>query len=161
MVKTGIHEEGILEQSKNVVLRVYCALVGLANHAQLVLSLLFRLFLAKVFWAAGMSKIASWSSTLDLFAYEYSVPVVPPVLAAYLATGAELIFPVLLVLGLATRFSALGLFVLNAVAAISYPDISPAGINDHYFWGAMLLTLIFYGPGKASVDHFLARRFCT
>lgn len=132
--------------------------ISLVNHAQSGLALLFRLAMAQVFWAAGMTKIASWSTTLDLFAWEYAVPLIPAVPAAYLATGAELLFPVLLVLGLGTRFAAGGLFILNAVAAISYPDISSAGINDHYFWGAVLLTLFFYGPGKLSADYFIDRK---
>ena len=133
--------------------------IRLVNHAQDGVAIVFRLAMAQVFWAAGMSKIASWSTTLDLFAYEYAVPVLSPVFAAYLATGAELLFPVLLVLGFGTRFAAAGLFILNVVAAISYPDISPAGMNDHYFWGAVLLTLFVYGPGRLSVDHFIARKW--
>lgn len=133
--------------------------ISIINHAQNGLALVFRLLMAKVFWAAGMSKIASWSSTLDLFAYEYAVPLIPSALAAYLATGAELLFPILLLLGLGTRVAAGGLFILNAVAAISYPDISAAGINDHYYWGAVLAAIFFYGPGKLSIDHFLARKF--
>ena len=133
--------------------------IRIINHAQDGLAIVFRLAMAQVFWAAGMSKIASWSSTLDLFAYEYAVPLIPSTLAAYMATGAELLFPVLLVIGLGTRVAAGGLFILNAVAAISYPDISPAGINDHYFWGAVLLSLFFYGPGRLSLDHFIARKW--
>ena len=133
--------------------------IRIVNQAQDGLAVVFRLAMAQVFWAAGMSKIASWSSTLDLFAYEYAVPLIPSTLAAYMATGAELLFPVLLVIGLGTRVAAGGLFILNAVAAISYPDISPAGINDHYFWGAVLLSLFFYGPGRLSLDHFIARKW--
>lgn len=133
--------------------------IHVVNQAQDGLAVVFRLAMAQVFWAAGMSKIASWSSTLDLFAYEYAVPLIPSTLAAYMATGAELLFPVLLVVGLGTRVAAGGLFILNAVAAISYPDISPAGINDHYFWGAVLLSLFFYGPGRLSLDHFVARKW--
>lgn len=133
--------------------------IHVVNQAQDGLAVVFRLAMAQVFWAAGMSKIASWSSTLDLFAYEYAVPLIPSTLAAYMATGAELLFPVLLVVGLGTRVAAGGLFILNAVAAISYPDISPAGINDHYFWGAVLLSLFFYGPGRLSLDHFVVRKW--
>ena len=79
-----------------------------------------RLFVASVFFKAGLTKIASWSTTLTLFEYEYAVPLLPPELAAWLATAAELTLPVLLVLGLGTRLSALALFVFNAVAVISW-----------------------------------------
>ncbi len=133
--------------------------IHLLNHGQSVLALLFRFYLANVFFSSGLTKIQSWNSTLELFAYEYAVPLIPSELAAYMATGAELLLPVLLVFGLGARFSAAGLFVLNFVAAISYPDISPAGMKDHYLWGVMCLSLFFYGPGKAAVDHFVAKRY--
>ncbi len=130
------------------------------NYSQDLLNLVFRLYLAKVFFMAGWTKVSgSWESTLMLFEYEYAVPLIPPVAAAYMATFAELLFPVLLVLGFGGRFSAAALFILNYVAAISYPDISPAGINDHYFWGAMLLVLMAYGPGKLSLDYCLQRSY--
>lgn len=137
----------------------YWQLTQWVNDTQEVLSLVFRLYLAKVFFMAGWTKIASWETTLMLFEYEYSVPALAPALAAYLATFAELFFPLLLVLGLAGRFSAVALFILNFVAAISYPDISPAGINDHYFWGAMLLVITMFGPGKVSLDYWIQQRF--
>ena len=81
----------------------YWQLTQWVNDTQEVLSLVFRLYLAKVFFMAGWTKIASWETTLMLFEYEYSVPVLAPALAAYLATFAELFFPLLLVLGLAGR----------------------------------------------------------
>jgi putative oxidoreductase len=121
--------------------------------------LAFRLYLAKVFFYAGLSKIANMESTLMLFEYEYSVPLIPFDVAAYLSTFVELVFPVLLVIGLSGRLSAGVLFVLNIVAAISYPDISPGGLNDHYFWGSMLLVLVMFGPGKLSIDAWIRQRF--
>lgn len=145
----------------HVLANVYLMLTRWVDHTQPLLNLAFRLYLANVFFKAGLTKIKTWDSTLMLFEYEYAVPVLRFDVAAYLATGAELLLPVLLVLGLAGRASAVGLFVLNVVAAISYPDISPAGINDHYFWGAMLLILTVYGPGKISVDAWLQQRFFT
>ena len=121
--------------------------------------LAIRIWVAKVFWQAGWQKIQSWDSTLALFEYEYEVPFLSPELAAWLGTGVELAMPVLLVLGLGGRLSAVILFVLNIVAAISYPDISIAGMKDHYLWGVMLLLVVFHGPGKLSIDHFIRKHY--
>ena len=124
-----------------------------------VLDLGIRLYVAWVFWRSGNVKIQSWSSTLELFKWEYDVPIFPPELAAYLATGIELVMPVLLLIGLASRPAALILFVLNWFAAISYPNISIGGMKDHYLWGLMLLITVFHGPGKLSVDYWLRQRW--
>jgi len=124
-----------------------------------IFDLAIRLWVANVFWKSGLTKIKSWDSTLMLFEYEYSVPLLQTNVAAFLATGAELLFPVLLLLGLASRFSALSLFILNYVALISYPDVSDAGIKDHMLWGTMLAVIFFHGPGLLSADHFLRRKF--
>ncbi|MFT7371462.1 MAG: putative oxidoreductase [Oleiphilaceae bacterium] len=138
---------------------LYLLLTRWVDKSQVVLLVLFRLYMAKIFFLAGLTKIKSWDTTLMLFEYEYEVPLIPFDIAAYLSTLAELVFPVLLVLGLAGRFSAGALFILNIVAAISYPDISPGGVNDHYFWGTMLGILVFYGPGKLAVDAWIQKRF--
>lgn len=134
-------------------------LLGLSDKIQTWLApafdLAIRLYVAKVFFMSGLTKIKTWSSTLELFEYEYAVPLISPKLAAYLATAAELALPVLLVVGLFSRPAALALFILNYVAMVSYPDISPAGIKDHWLWGALLLVTFFHGPGKVSFDHWL------
>ena len=111
----------------------------------------------QVFFASGLIKIMSWSSTLALFENEFHVPVLSPAAAAYLGTAAELGLPVLLALGIGTRFAAIALFIFNVVAVISYPDLSDAGFKDHMLWGALLLVTLFYGPGKIAVDHWLQR----
>ncbi len=114
-----------------------------------------------MFFKSGLTKIASWSTTLSLFDSVYAVPLLPPALAAYLGTAAELALPVLLFGGLSTRAAAFALFVFNIVAAISYPDLTPEGLKDHQFWGALLLVTFFHGPGRLSLDHFLHRRFAS
>lgn len=124
-----------------------------------VLDFAIRFVVASVFFQAGLTKIASWSSTLTLFEYEYAVPLLPPELAAYLGTAAELVLPVLLVLGLAARPAALALFVFNIVAVISYPDIGEVGLKDHQYWGLLLLVTLFHGPGKLSLDHLIRRHY--
>lgn len=118
-----------------------------------------RLLVASVFFKSGLTKIASWSTTLALFENEYSVPLLPPELAAYLGTGVELGLPVLLVLGLGARLSAGVLFVFNIIAVISYPDLSEVGLKDHQYWGLLLLVTLLHGPGKLSLDHLLRRKF--
>ncbi|MYI89901.1 MAG: DoxX family protein, partial [Gammaproteobacteria bacterium] len=72
---------------------------------------------------------------------------------------AELVFPVLLVLGLATRATAGALFIFNAMAVISYPTLNPVGIIQHQVWGIMLLIPLFHGAGAISLDHFINKRF--
>jgi putative oxidoreductase len=123
------------------------------------LDLVIRVWVAKVFWDSGLTKIASWDSTVALFTYEYHVPLLSPELAAFLGTAVELSMPVLLVLGLGTRFGAAVLFVFNIIAVISYPDLNEIGLKDHQYWGLLLLVPLLHGPGRLSIDHFLRRKF--
>ena len=123
-----------------------------------VVDVVIRVFIAMVFFTSGLTKIASWSTTVALFENEYAVPLLAPQVAAALGTAVELGFPVLLVLGLGTRLSAFVLFVFNIIAVISYPDLSDAGLKDHMLWGALMLVTFFYGPGKISLDYLLQRR---
>jgi putative oxidoreductase len=122
-------------------------------------SLALRWYIGWQFFKAGLTKIRDWDATLALFQDEYHVPLLPPELAAYMAAGGELILPLLLFAGVITRPAALALFCVNAMAVISYPQLfsfeCPAAINDHFFWGAGLLLLVAYGPGRFSVDAFL------
>lgn len=131
---------------------------GLETLAPL-LDLGIRLWVANVFWKSGLTKIQSWESTVALFTYEYQVPLLSPSLAAALGTAVELVFPVLLVLGLAGRLSAGVLFVFNIVAVISYPDLNEIGLKDHTYWGILLLVPLLHGPGRLSVDHLLRKRW--
>ncbi len=118
-----------------------------------------RLWVGIVFLKSGLAKIQSMESTVMLFENEFQVPLLSPTLAAYLGTFVELIFPVLLIIGLGGRFAALVLFLFNIVAVISYPGLNPHGVELHQIWGLMLLVTLLHGPGKLSVDHFLGR-FC-
>ena len=142
----------------NPIVKLITKAIACISFLSPILDLGVRLYVARVFWKAGIVKIQSWDSTLMLFEYEYNVPLLPFDVAAYLATGVELAAPVLLVLGFGGRVAALALFMLNYVAAISYPDISIAGIKDHLLWGALLAVTFFHGPGKLSIDHLLRRR---
>jgi len=127
-------------------------------QAQGLASLLARVFVAKVFWLSGLSKLRDWSSTLALFEDEYQVPLLPPELAAYLGTAGELALPVLLVLGLGGRFAALGLSVVNVMAVLSLSEIAPAALLGHQLWGALLLMLALWGAGPWSLDAWWGAR---
>jgi putative oxidoreductase len=122
-----------------------------------VLDLGIRVVIGLVFFQSGLTKIASWTTTLALFHGEYAVPFLPPALAAYLGTAVELGMPVLLVLGLATRGAAFVLFVFNIIAVISYPGLGEVGLRDHQYWGLFLLVTLLHGPGKLSLDHLLGQ----
>ena len=123
-----------------------------------VLDLAIRIWVGMVFFQSGLTKILSWDTTLSLFENEYAVPLLPPQLAAYMGTAAELVLPIFLVLGLGGRLSAAALFVFNIIAVVSYPDLGEVGLKDHQYWGLLLLVALLHGPGKISVDHFLRRR---
>lgn len=121
--------------------------------------LAIRLWVAHVFWKSGLTKFSSPDTTLMLFTYEYRVPLLSPEVAACLATAVELTFPVLLALGLAGRASAFVLFVFNIMAVVSYPELNPAGLEQHQVWAIMLLMPLLHGPGKLSLDHLIAKWF--
>jgi len=125
--------------------------------------LLARCWVAYIFFKAGLLKLHSWDGTLALFNYEYHVPLLPPDFAAVLGTGAELILPVLLLIGLGGRITIFIFFVYNLVAVISYPFLwSPdgaQGLAQHVNWGLLLMLLMFHGSGKLSVDYWLRTRY--
>jgi len=141
------------------VVRMCGNAAAMIDRLQPLFALAMRIYVARVFFLSGLTKLHDWNITLALFRNEYHVPLLPPAVAALLGTSAELGLPMLLVTGFGTRFAAAALFVFNIVAATSYPDLSPAGLKDHVLWGALLLVLFFYGPGELSADHLLGRRF--
>jgi len=137
-----------------------CAPLDLALKPLLLLG--FRFYVAYDFFLSGKQKVSSWSTTVDLFAYEYNVPLLSPEIAAYLATGAELLLPVLLVFGFISRPAALGLFVLNVVAAMALAQTdfaSAAGHWQHMLWGTMLAVLFAFGPGALSIDKLISNKW--
>jgi putative oxidoreductase len=122
-----------------------------------------RIYVSWVFLKSGYLKVSDWESTVALFEYEYHVPLLPPTLAAILGTAGELVFPVLLILGLFGRMSALGLQAVNVLAVISYSHVLfqegfAAAIGQHYLWGYILAVLALYGPGSWSLDTWLLAR---
>lgn len=136
-------------------------------------ALLARFSIAAIFWKSGQTKIQGFSldfvsgefqfgwprlsdSVVDLFREEYRLPLLPPELGAIMAAFGEHFFPALILLGLATRFSALALLGMTTVIQVFvYPDAYPT----HGVWAAVLLFLVARGPGPLALDHFVKRRF--
>ncbi len=118
--------------------------------------LLFRLAIASVFLPAGLLKLASWESTIALFQEEYKVPLLPPVIAAVMATTSELACSSLLIAGLATRLATLPL--LGQIVTIQL-FVYPQAWHEHLVWGSILLFLLTRGAGTISADHVLYHWF--
>jgi putative oxidoreductase len=138
---------------------LYCTAAGLVDKLRPLMLLGFRLYVARVFFMSGLTKIHDWSVTLALFTNEYHVPVLPPAVAAVMGTTTELSMPILLALGLATRFGAFVLFFFNIIAVVSYAALPDIAVKDHILWGTMILVILLCGPGVISLDHLLERRF--
>ena len=123
------------------------------------LFLLFvRVAVSIPFFNSGMLKLNNWDSTLFLFQEVYKVPLLDAEVAAYLATTAELVLPVIIILGLFSQAGALALFAVNAVAVISYPTLWEGGFYDHKMWALMLFCTILFGAGKWSLDSWLGKK---
>lgn len=136
--------------------------IGGLEQAGHVLDLGIRVYMADVFFRSGLLKLRNWDGTLYLFENVYRVPVLPPELAAWLGTFGELFFPPLLALGLAARFAALSLTVVNVVAVVSFWHVlgaNEAARMSHFYWGLLLLVTLCHGPGRLSLDYWLRNRF--
>lgn len=118
-----------------------------------------RIFPAAVFWQSGQTKVAGWqlkASTVALFQSEYQLPLIDPTVAACMSAIAEHLFPVLLIIGLAARLSALALLFMTAVIEIFvYPGAWPT----HGVWATCFLVTIARGPGSVSLDYSIARAY--
>jgi putative oxidoreductase len=116
-----------------------------------------RLYVSWQFLKSGWLKLKDWESTRFLFEEEYKVPLLSPGLAAVLGTAGEIVFPFLLIIGLLSRYAALGLSAVNVVAVVGYAHVLmsegfEAALGQHYLWGLMLLTVLLFGPGRLSID---------
>lgn len=119
-----------------------------------------RIHVSWQFLKSGWLKLQDWETTRFLFEEEYKVPLLSPALAAVAGTAGEIVFPVLLILGLLGRYAALGLSAVNVMAVAAYAHVLlgegfEAALGQHYLWGLMLLALIVYGPGRWSLDQWL------
>jgi putative oxidoreductase len=135
--------------------RVASLLALLERFPLALLQLLFRLSIAAVFWSSGLTKLASWQTTIVLFRNEYKVPLLPPELAATLAASVELTCPVLLVLGFASRLATLPMLGMTfVIETFVYPE----DWVEHLGWASFLLFILTRGPGPISLDQVIARR---
>jgi putative oxidoreductase len=121
-----------------------------------LLALATRFGIAAIFFYSGRTKVTGIltlsDSAYELFRTEYKLPLIPPEIAAHLAAYAEHLFPLLLVLGLATRLSALALLGMTLVIQVFvYPDAWPT----HLSWAALTLYLVGRGAGRLSLDHVI------
>lgn len=138
-----------------------------------LIALLGRFSIAAVFWKSGQTKVEGFAvdlvdsslqlgwprlseSAVDLFREEYRLPLLPPELGATLAALGEHLLPVLILLGLGTRFAALGLLLMTAVIQLL---VYPGAYPTHGVWAAVLLYLMAQGPGRVSLDHLIARHW--
>jgi putative oxidoreductase len=149
------------------------AIVVLEKIPRSLIAFIARFSIAAVFWKSGQTKVEGLAidlfdgsfqlgvprladSTIPLFQSEYHVPLLSPELAAHLAAFAEHFFPILILIGFATRFSALALLGMTlTIQLFVYPDAYPT----HGTWAAVLLYLMTTGPGKLSIDHLIAKRY--
>ena len=152
----------LIHRAESLLNRIPASLIGLCA----------RVGIGSTFWLSGQTKIEGlvldpiglqasfgWphvsEGALELFRTEYALPLLPPELAANMAAFSEHLFPLMLVLGLGTRFAALALLGMTAVIEVFvYPDAWPT----HAVWAACLLYLVARGAGTLSLDHLLARR---
>jgi putative oxidoreductase len=155
-------DDGFFARTVNRAALIYGRLVRGLEALLPLFDLSVRLYLAHIFWKGGMVKLSSWMSTVMLFTMVYDVPVLPPEIAAYLATAIELCGSFLLAIGLAGRWAALSLFGLNIVASISYGQLSEAALQEAFYWGLLFLYFVLHGPGLLSADallrHLIRRR---
>lgn len=127
---------------------------ALGGFPQSLLELGMRVAVAATFFKSGLTKIASWETTVSLFAEEYRLPLLPPELAATLGTAAELSAPVLVAFGLFARFGAAALLGMTFVIQFL---VYPANWAEHLMWGSILAWVLTRGPGAISIDRLIAR----
>ncbi len=118
-----------------------------------------RGYVAYVFFSSGLTKVRDWGTTVALFTDEYKVPFLSPSVAALMGTAGELVLPVLLLMGLGTRFAALGLSVVNIVAVIALQEIAPAALQQHILWGVLLAGIAIFGAGALSLDRWIGAQW--
>lgn len=135
------------------VARLWSRFEGLLDWLRSPALLAARLYVSYVFFHSGLQSLRDWAGTVWLYRNEFHVALLPPVAAALLGTAGELLLPPLVALGLLGRFGALGLFVVNLVALLSYLyALQAPAIMFHFIWGGLMLMIALWGPGAWSAD---------
>lgn len=138
----------------NLIKQIYGQIVRIFKTIGLpILIFIMRFWMARIFWYSGLTKISSWQTTIALFSQEYKVPLISPDIAAYMATSTELVCSVLLVCGFMTRLATIPMIIMTLVIQFTYLDL-----REHYYWLMLLSTILFYGPGKLSIDYFIVHK---
>lgn len=141
--------------------QLYITLASKISLLEPVALLAARFYVGWAFFSSGLTKLKDWDSTLFLFEEEYQVPLLPFEAAAYLGTAAEIILPILLMAGIASRFSALGLFFVNIVAVISLEEIAAAAYAEHVLWGVLLMQIVIFSGGRFALDRLAEDKLFT
>lgn len=165
--------QGKAANAGSLTARLVSEVIGLLERIpNTLIAFVARFSMAAVFWNSGQTKVQGlvinlvsgefqlgWPSLSDsalaLFQDEYKLPFIPPEIAALMAATAEHVLPLLLLIGLCTRFSALAMLGMTLVIQFF---VYPGAYATHGTWAAVLLYLIARGPGTLSVDHWLASR---
>jgi putative oxidoreductase len=149
-----IARSATFRERTSLAIRLHGAIALLERFPPSILQLMFRVAIAAVFWSSGLTKIASWDSTVALFRDEYMVPLLPPEIAAVLSATFELSCSALIVVGLATRLAILPLLGMTFVIEVF---VYPEYWTEHLMWASVLLFLLSKGPGVFSLDHYAER----
>jgi len=147
-----IARSATLGEHTSLAIRLHQAIALLDRFPLSIIQLMFRVAIAAVFWSSGLTKIASWDTTIALFRDEYMVPLVPPAIAAVMSATFELSCSALIVVGLATRLATLPLLGMTLVIEVF---VYPEYWTMHLMWASILLFLLTKGPGLFSLDHYV------
>ncbi|OIQ85336.1 hypothetical protein GALL_328240 [mine drainage metagenome] len=143
----------------NNAARLWCRAERGLDALQAPALLAARLYVSAVFFNSGLQSLRDWAATVWLYENEFHVAPLPPHLAAVVGTAGELLLPPLVAFGLFGRFGALGLFIVNGVALLSYLyALQAPAILFHVIWGGLMLLVALWGPGRWSIDAWRAAR---
>lgn len=134
-------------------------LTVILNWLSSIVTLIIRLYVSHIFFLFGWTKLTAWTHTLKFFKHRYHLGFLPYETVACLVTGIEVVFPILLILGIGARLPALGLLTLLGINGL-YPNLLGYDLTNARLWAALLGIILCYGPGKLSIDHILQTKIC-